>query len=61
MTELEFEEYIQTADGDAHYYEFLYDEDPSLGKHGIIRAMEDGYLIEEFMDHLGVERDDEEV
>jgi len=55
MTEQEFEEYIETADGESHYYEWLYDNDPSLGKHGIIKAMEDGYLIESFMDHLGVQ------
>ena len=55
MTEQEFEEYIETADGESHYYEWLYDNYPSLGKHGIIKAMEDGYLIESFMDHLGVQ------
>ena len=55
MTEQEFEEYIETADGESHYYKWLYDNDPSLGKHGIIKAMEDGYLIESFMDHLGVQ------
>jgi hypothetical protein len=57
MTEAEFDEYIQTADGESHYYEWLYDEDPSLGKHSIIKAMEDGYLIEDFMEHLGVNRE----
>ena len=55
MTEQEFEKYIETADGESHYYEWLYDNDPSLGKHGIIKAMENGYLIESFMDHLGVQ------
>ena len=55
MTEEEFEDYIQTADGESHFYEWLYDYNPSLGKHGIIAAMENGDYIESFMDHLGVQ------
>ena len=55
MTEAQFEDYIQTSDGEAHYYEFLYDYDPSMGKHNIIAAMENGDYIESFMEHLGVD------
>lgn len=54
MTQEQFDEYIETNDGQDHFYEFLYDYDPSLGKHGIIAAMENGDYIESFMDHLGV-------
>lgn len=54
MTLDEFEAYMETNDGESHFYEWLYDNDPSLGKHGIIAAMENGDYIESFMDHLGV-------
>ena len=57
MTLEEFEEYIQTEDGESHYYEWLYDNFPELGKHGLFSAMENGYCIESFMEEIGVEDD----
>ena len=55
MTEQEFEEYIQTNDGESHFYEWLYDTCPELNKHQLMAAVEDGLYIESFMDHLGVD------
>lgn len=54
MTNEEFEEYIETEDGQLHYYEWLYDNFPGLGKHGLFAAQENGDHIEGFMEHLGV-------
>lgn len=56
MTLAEFEDYIETNDGQDHYYEWLYDNFPELGKHGLFAAMENGDHIEGFMEHMGVEQ-----
>ena len=40
MSEIEFDEYIQTNDGQDEYYEWLYDNHPDLGKHGLFAAQE---------------------
>lgn len=57
MTAAEFEEYIETEDGQLHYYEWLYDNFPELGKHGLFAAMENGDYIESFMEDIGVTDD----
>ena len=57
MTEEEFDDYIQTEEGERHYYEFLFDYCPELGRYGIENAVDNGLYIESFMDHLGVEYD----
>lgn len=54
MTESEFDEYIQTNDGQDEYYEWLYDNHPDLGKHGLFSAQENSYDIESFMEYKGV-------
>jgi len=53
MTEQEFNEWIETEDGDSSFYEYLYDTYHSHDD-AIIRMMESGDYVEEFMDHLGV-------
>ena len=57
MTELEFDEYMDTEDGSREYYEWLYDKFPELGKHGLFAAHENCYMIEDFMDYKGVQSD----
>ena len=57
MTELEFDEYMDTEDGSREYYEWLYDKFPELGKHGLFAAHEDGLYIESFMEYKGVQHD----
>lgn len=57
MTELEFDEYMDTEDGSLEYYEWLYDKFPELGKHGLFAAHEDGLYIESFMEYKGVQND----
>ena len=54
MTEEQFDEYIETNDGQDHFYEWLYDNFPEKGKHGLFAAMESGDYVEDFMEHLGV-------
>ena len=54
MTEEQFNEYIETQDGESHFYEYLYDNYPSSSDDGIINMMESGNYVEEFMEHLGV-------
>ena len=60
MTEQEFNEWIETEDGDSSFYEYLYDAYPSSSDDGIINMMESGLYVEEFMDHLGVICDEKE-
>jgi hypothetical protein len=55
MTVDEFDEWIETTDGQDEYYEWLYDNYPELNKGGLFSAHENGYDIEGFMDHKGVE------
>lgn len=52
----EFDAWIETDDGQLEYYEWLYDNFPELGKHGLFAAQENGDYIEDFMDHKGVEQ-----
>jgi len=57
MSELEFDEYIETQDGQDDYYDWLFDKFPELGKHGLFAAHENCYMIEDFMDYKGVQYD----
>lgn len=54
MTEQEFNEWFDTKDGKYIYYEWLYDNFPELGKHGLFNAWENGDYIESFMEDMGV-------
>ena len=53
MTEEQFEDYINTQEGESHFYEYLYDSYHSHDEK-IIWMMESGDYVEEFMEHLGV-------
>lgn len=57
MTAAEFDAYMDTNDGQTHFYEWLYDKFPELGKHALFDAWENGDHIEGFMEHLGVTDD----
>ena len=54
MTEEQFNEWFDTDDGQTTYYEWLYDNFPELGKHGLFNAMENGDYLESFMEYMGV-------
>lgn len=54
MTLDEFDAYMDTSDGQTHFYEWLYDNFPELGKQGLFSAMENGDHIDGFMDYMGV-------
>ena len=54
MSEIEFDEYIETQDGQDEYYDWLFNNHPDLGKHGLFAAHENGYDMESFMDYKGV-------
>lgn len=55
MTPDEFDAYMETNDGNDHFYEWLFDNYPELGKDGLFAACENGDHIEGFMEHMGVE------
>lgn len=52
MTTEEFNNWMESGDGDDALYEYLYDVYPSLGKHGLFAAWESGDYVEEFLDYL---------
>jgi len=54
MTAAEFDAYMQTNDGNDHFYEWLYDNYPELSKNALFACMENGVHIEGFMEHMGV-------
>lgn len=55
MTQEQFDEWIETQDGQDEYYDWLFDTCPELGKHGLFEAHENCYMIEDFMFSKGVE------
>ena len=54
MTEQEFEDWIETEDGESEFYEYLFDHYPWAWDDKIIQMMESGDYIEQFMEHKGV-------
>ena len=60
MTEKEFNDWIDTEDGQSAFYEFLYHH-YNMGDEACIRALESGDYIESFMEHLEVEIDKNQI
>ena len=54
MTQQQFDEWIETEDGQSSFYEWLYDNFPEMNKHQLFDAMESGDYVESFMESMEV-------
>ena len=52
MTQEQFDEWMETEDGQSSFYEWLYDNFPEMNKHQLFDAMENGDYIEMFEEGL---------
>ena len=54
MTQQQFDEWINTNDGQTTFFEWIFDNHPEMHKDQMIDAMESGDYIESFMEDMEV-------